>query len=144
MRYRLLDHTADLKVVIVGADLKELFANAAFAVFDCMLEQGAIQEKEQREVVLVAPDLAELFLDWLRELLFLFSTQGLVVARVQFHEPPAPQSGEAPNRLRATVYGESYEPARHGLKLEIKNPTYHDFQLTPTPAGWQATVLFDV
>ncbi|MEO0080637.1 MAG: archease, partial [candidate division WOR-3 bacterium] len=129
--------TADLLLEIFGRDLKELFANAAFALFDCMLEQMPSDEDRQETVALAAADLEELFLDWLRELLFLFATQGLVTVRVDFSELE-------PTRLRATLYGTDYRPERHGLKLEIKTPTYHQFEIGTFAGGYRAVVLFDV
>jgi SHS2 domain-containing protein len=75
-------------------------------------------------------------MDWLRELLFLFSARGLALGSVSFSELTE-------TRLRALVQGERFDPARHGLKLELKVPTYHQFSLEVTPAGWRALVIFD-
>ncbi|MEO0079822.1 MAG: archease [candidate division WOR-3 bacterium] len=137
MRYRLLEHTADLRLEIFGENLEGLFANAAFALFDCMLDELPSAGERQESVSLTAPDLGELFLDWLRELLFLFATRGLVAVRVEFSELE-------PTRLRATLDVTTYQPERHGLKLEIKTPTYHQFEIGPFEGGYRAVVLFDV
>ncbi|MEO0070990.1 MAG: archease [candidate division WOR-3 bacterium] len=173
MKYRLLDHTADLKVEIYGKDLVELFANAAFMLFDVMVDTGQVQERMQAEVELTSGDIEELFLDWLRELLYRFATKGFVTKRVEVKvcperegcQPPKPESGSGhdsvrfrasavsrgvevkvqPVRLRGTLYGENYESKRHGLKIEIKNPTYHQFRIEKVEGGrWKATVVFDV
>uniref|UniRef100_A0A7C4GEJ7 Archease n=1 Tax=candidate division WOR-3 bacterium TaxID=2052148 RepID=A0A7C4GEJ7_UNCW3 len=75
--------------------------------------------------------------DWLRELLFLFSAQGFVTGRAEVLEIET-------GRLTAVLHGETYDPARHGLKLEVKTPTYHEYRLEETAGGWQATILLDV
>ncbi|MEN9978913.1 MAG: archease [candidate division WOR-3 bacterium] len=137
--YRLLDHTADLKVEIYGQELKELFCNAAFMIFDVMLDLKQVREQGNYEISLQSADLPELFLDWLRELLFLFSTRSFVTRRVEIS---ALQS--EPALLKAVVYGESYDPDRHGLKIEIKTPTYHQYQIERMQEGYRATVIFDV
>ncbi|MEO0019825.1 MAG: archease [candidate division WOR-3 bacterium] len=140
MNYKLLDHTADLKVEIFGRDLPELFASAAFMLFDVMVDLERVKEVQSEEVKIASDDLSELFLDWLRELLFLFSTRGLVIKRVRIK-----RLDELALALEATVYGEPYEPNRHGLKIEIKTPTYHQFAIRKKEdGGWQATVIFDV
>lgn len=136
-RYRLLEHTADLRVAVFGSTLAELYVNTAWMLFDVMLDLAGIGETESRPVVIQSADSEELYLDWIRELLFLFSTTGFVVRRAEVRELTA-------DRLAATLHGERCDPARHGLKLEIKTPTYHGFRLEETPAGWQATILFDV
>ncbi len=138
-RYQLLEHTADLKVAIYGKDLPELFVNAAQAIFDIMVDLNRVEEKTSEEVSLNSGSLEELFLDWLRELLFRFATRGLVCARVEMQSLDPERGG-----LTARLYGESYQMEKHGLKIEIKTPTYHQFSLVSGEAGFVATVVFDV
>lgn len=137
-KYRLLEHTADLKVEIYGKDLLELFANAAFMLFDVMVDTGQVRERMREEVEIFSTDLNELFLDWLRELLYRFATKGFITKRVEVKVEVQPV------HLCGTLYGESYEPKRHGLKIEIKTPTYHQFQLQEEKGNFKATVVFDV
>ncbi len=136
-RYQLLDHTGDLKVEIYGNDLAELFTNAAFMVFDVMLNLSKFEETTVRTVELRSPELSELFLDWLRELLFLFATQGFVTKRVVKMEIN-------PVWCRAELSGGEYQPERQGLKIEIKTPTYHQYLIEKNELGYKATVIFDV
>jgi SHS2 domain-containing protein len=138
-RYQLLEHTADLKVEIYGRDLNELFVNAAFMIFDVMLELERVAPVEVQTVAIKSADLAELFLDWLRELLYLFSVRGFVPGRVEIEQLAA-----EPALIKAVLAGETYDPGRHGLKIEIKTPTYHQYALERVPDGYRATVIFDV
>ncbi|OYD14691.1 hypothetical protein CH330_07880 [candidate division WOR-3 bacterium JGI_Cruoil_03_51_56] len=138
--HRQLNHTSDLKVEIFGRTLAELFTNAAFCLFDLMLDRSQLKVTKTRIVELTAPNLAELFLDWLRELLFLFSAHSFAVARAELIE----FSETEPFRLTARLHGEDYDPARHGLKIEIKVPTYHQYRLESTTNGYLATVIFDI
>ena len=173
--YRLLDHTSDIKVEIYGADLAELFTNAATCLFDLILDRKKVRETQSVPVSLKSADLPELLLDWLRELLFLFSTHSLAIRRVEIHSieptgmpsaiasssPPRVESVEsaksvdaisgsgAPSavsgyHVKATVFGEEFSQERHGLKIEIKTPTYHQYQIDKTAEGYRATVIFDV
>ena len=122
---------------IYGSDLAELFTNAAICVFDLILDRGTVQEKVTRPVRLDDESLSELFLDWLRELLFLFSTRSLAVARVEI------KSVET-TRIEAVLFGEEFDQERHGLKVEVKTPTYHQYHIDRTDKGYRATVIFDV
>ena len=137
--WRRLEHTADLKVEFAASDRAGLFAAGAEFIFATMLDRAAIRERIRRTVSLQSSGPDELFLDWLRELLFLFGTRGFVVAAVTGLEF-AP-GGES---LRAELSGEEYDPVRHGLKLEIKSPTYHQYRFESGPAGLRSVVLFDV
>ncbi|MBM3314641.1 archease [candidate division WOR-3 bacterium] len=142
--YRLLDHTADLLVQFDAPDLPRLFAVAAQAVFDVMVDLKQVRETETKTLELGPAEPPDLFLDWLREVLFLFSARGFCVARAEVRLEPAGGGPTAPARLSARLSGEPYDPGRHGLKLEIKTPTYHRYRLTTAGHGWQAVVLFDV
>ncbi len=136
-RYRRLEHTSDIKVEIYGADLAELFTNAATCLFDLILDLKKVQETRSVPVSLGSADLSELFLDWLRELLFLFSTHSLAIRRVEIHSI-------RPTKINATAFGEEFNQKRHGLKVEVKTPTYHQYRIDKTDEGYRATVIFDV
>ncbi|MBN2465355.1 archease [candidate division WOR-3 bacterium] len=135
--YRLLEHTSDIKVEIYGADLKGLFTNAATCLFDLTLDLDKVRESRSVPVSLQSADLPELFLNWLRELLFLFSTHSLAIRRVEI-------GSIEPTRLKATVSGEEFDQERHGLKVEVKTPTYHQYRIDKTAEGYRATVVLDV
>jgi SHS2 domain-containing protein len=137
LRYRRLEHTSDIKVEIYGADLAELFTNAATCLFDLILDPQKVRETQSLPVSLESADLSELFLDWLRELLFLFSTHSLAICRVEIRSIE-------PTKVQATVFGEEFNAERHGLKVEVKTPTYHEYRIEKTDEGYRATVLFDV
>ena len=135
--YRRLEHTSDVKVEIYGADLAGLFTNAGICLFDLMLDRGKVREITAVPVSLEAAALPELLLDWLRELLFLFSTRSLAVKRVEI-------CSIEPTRVNATVFGEEFDAKRHGLKVEVKTPTYHEYRIEKKKDGYRATVILDV
>jgi SHS2 domain-containing protein len=135
--YRLLEHTSDIKVEIYGADLAELFANAATCLFDLTLNLDEVRETQSVPLSLQSADLPELFLDWLRELLFLFSVHSFAIRRVEIHSIE-------PTKVSAAAFGEEFDQERHGLKVEVKTPTYHQYRIDTTDEGFRATVVFDV
>jgi len=135
--YRKLEHTSDIKVEIYGADLAELFTNAATCLFDLILDLKKVRETQSVPVSLKSADLPELFLDWLRELLFAFSTHSLAIRRVEI-------GSIEPTEVQATVFGEEFNAKRHGLKVEVKTPTYHEYRVERVKDGYRATVIFDV
>ena len=102
-----------------------------------LVEGGEVAETMGVEVELEADDAEELVHAWLRELLFRFDAEHLVVRRFEVHEA-------TPVRLRATCFGERFDPARHQGGTEIKAVTYHGFSVAQTAQGWVAEVLFDI
>ena len=105
-----------------------------------MLDIGKVRQTRTRELRLESADLSELLMDWLRELLFLFSNRSYVPARVEIRS----LSSDGPCSLNAKLSGESLDLTRHGLRIEIKTPTYHQYELKQTEEGWQALVVLDV
>ncbi len=157
MEYRLLDQTSDLGMEILGRDLPELFRNACFAMFDNILRLSSVNPVESRRIELHSATREELFLDWLRELLFRFSTEYFVVKEVTSMKiaggPGSGVGGQGKMNgepvagswfLDAEVRGEKFDPQRHQVKLEIKTPTYHMFSIARDDTGYKATVVFDV
>ena len=139
-RFRQLDHTSDLKVEIYGRSLADLLVNGAHCILESMLGECRIAEQRIEEVRVESETKQEFFLDWLRELLYLFSVKGMVPGRVEVVS--LKESGGF--SVVARVLGEDYDPDRHGLVVEIKAPTYHQFSMEKTADGCAATVVFDV
>ncbi|HEX2923549.1 MAG TPA: archease, partial [Chloroflexota bacterium] len=113
------------------------FSSAARAMFEIIADLSNVSEKESREVELTSAEPDTLLVDWLNELLYLFDAEQLLLCRFDVLILP----GEA---LRATVYGERVDPARHLVKMGIKAATYHMLELKCEPAGCEARVIFDV
>jgi SHS2 domain-containing protein len=135
--FELLDHTADAAMRARGDTLAELLVACAEGMFSILVEEGAIEEVLAIGIELEADDAEDLVHTWLRELLFRFSAEGLVVRRFEIHEA-------SETRLRATCHGETFDPVRHRGGAEIKAVTYHAFKVARDPDGWTAEILFDV
>ncbi|MCX8015571.1 MAG: archease [candidate division WOR-3 bacterium] len=137
MRYRYLDHTSDLGVEIYGSSLEELFKNALYTIFDNITDLNLVEKKSYKTISISAQSIEDLFMDWLRELIFIFATDFFVAKDVE-------EISIADGRLLAKVAGEKFDTARHKVKIEIKTPTYHMFGIEKTSDGYKATVIFDV
>jgi len=136
-RYELLDHTADIGLVAHGKDLKELFENAAYGMFDIIADIKKIKPKKLREIKVKAPNLEELFLSWLRELLFQFDAKGFLFGKFKIEDI---NDGS----LTAKCAGEKLDLKKQEMRREVKAVTYCDFELKKVKLGWRARVIFDV
>ena len=136
--YELIEHTADIGIKIKGEDLKELFSNAASAMFDIMVEEEAGKKKSplQEEIIQqTAQDLEELFIGWLNELLSLSAVKRLIF--LEFHIEKIDEYS-----LQAKVRG--YDINSYRINTEIKAATYHALKIEEKPFGYSAEVIFDV
>jgi SHS2 domain-containing protein len=142
--YKLLDHTADLGIEITGRTKRELFANAAFALFDILIQDTDNKGKAGRKTgervkirTVSGADVEDLLINFLRELLYLFNGMGFVVNQGMIADCSM-------KRLVVKLTVEPYDPKRHLIKTELKAVTYHGLAVEKTKKGWKARVIFDV
>jgi len=135
--YEIIEHTADIGIEVRAHQLSDLFANAAYGMFDLICDVQAVHGEIERTIEIAADDLEELLVGWLTELLFLFETQKLLFSEFDV--------AEIDNRhLRATVRGEEYAHDRHELDYEIKAVTYYGLHVIRRNSNWTAAVIFDI
>lgn len=136
-RYQTIDHTADIGIVAFGKDLKEVFVNSAYAMFDIITEADAIKPVEGYEFSLSAENIEELLVTWLDELLFKYETE-----RILFGDFKINSLDE--KHIEAIAVGEKLDRSRHVIKTEIKNVTYHQLRIERVNDIWEAQIIFDV
>lgn len=137
--YRWFDHTADLGMEIFGEDAAHLFANAgrALSAGIVSVKRAPLLHRHTHELTIEGEDWADLMVNWLRELLYLWNGRQQIVHRFQFRTL-------VENRLSAVVVADAFDPERHCVEKEIKAVTYHQIEVRPESDGWRARVVFDV
>src|SRR5262245_52620931 len=94
--YETFEHTADLGLRIRAPDLDALFAEAAEALFAAVVEDlGAVRPAQRLDVHLAGPDKDYLLFDWLKELLYHWDAEHLLLGRFEVHVTPAGLTGTA-------------------------------------------------
>jgi len=136
-KYEIIDHTADIGLRAYGEDLKTLFANAASGMFSILADLKNVHPKRSLKIKVEAPNVEELFLSWLSELLYQYETK-----RIVFKEFLIDNLSQ--NSISATAQGEKLNLARHQLKTEIKAVTYHELKVQKIKDYWQGEVIFDI
>ena len=135
--YRLFDHTADLGVEFFGRTRVELFAHAALAVVALTTDTERISTDLEKHFTVEGADETDLFINYLREILYLINGEGFLPREVQIDEI-------LPRSLTATLRGEYFDTKKHRINKEIKAITYHQASVDETPKGWKGRVIFDV
>jgi len=135
--YHLIDHTADFGIQVFGSDSKELFTNAALALFDVITEMDVLKGRDSCKITASGEDWSDLMINWLREILYLWNGREMLVKSVQI-------LFLSENKISAKIYFDAYKPDRHIIKTEIKAVTYHQIQVKSSPSGWKAQIIFDI
>ena len=138
--YEFFEHTADIGVRVFGKDLKELFVNAAVAMFEIIAARKQKAESksakaEKFEIRKQADNIENLLVNWLGELLFLFATKNIVFEKFEIKELDE-------KHIKALIFG--LAATNFDIKTEIKAVTYHMLEVKKKVKFWQARVVFDV
>jgi len=134
--FEIIDHTADVGIIAYGADIRQTFANAARALFSIITELEDVEEVLHRDIELNATDQESLLVQWLNELIYLFDVENIVFKRFDiFHLDQT--------RLKAIIYGEKIDKAKHKLKTGVKATSYHMLKVEKNN-GYKAQVRFDI
>lgn len=136
-KYILIDHTADFGIHVFGHDPKELFANAAWALFDIITDINQLKGLNVYDLRITGDDWSDLMVNWLREILYLWNGKEFLIKSTMI-------KSVSENEISATVYYDPYDLNSHLIKTEIKAVTYHQIQVIENLACWEARIIFDV
>ncbi len=138
--YVLLEHTADVGLKAWGPTPAAAFAAAARGMYAITLGRDpdeAYGTKATHTISISGATWADLLVNWLAELLFQFSVEGLVGQAFDF-------SACAPPRCAATVAGVVLEDEEQVEGGEIKAVTYHHLEVDYRPDRTTLQVVFDI
>lgn len=136
-RYEFINHTADLGIRVSGLSLEELFENAAWAMFDLIVDLDTVEVQDEVTIAIRGGEREELLADWLRDLLYRYNGHEYLLKEFKIENM-------SPRGLKAKVRGEKLDMSRHSLKREIKAVTYHDLEIRKLNREWQAQIIFDI
>jgi len=133
-KYKILEHTADLKIEVYGKNKKDLFSNAFLAMMDSFRSETKNKNSETRIVKVRSSDLETLLVDFLSKVLYLTQVNREIYNNIKF-------SKFSDKELEIELFGEKVE--RFGL--DIKAVTYHNLDVSQKKDGsWKAVILFDI
>jgi SHS2 domain-containing protein len=136
-RFKVLDHTADIGLIVYGENLKALFENAGEAFFHLVTDLRKVRSRTERRIEIQGEILERLMVDWLTELLYLHDVENLLFKKFKVES-----IGEA--GLKAMVKGEPFQEGVHVIKTEVKAVTYHRIEVRKENRGWRAQIIFDL
>ena len=135
--FQVLEHTADVGLVVTGPDLKQAFATAAAGLFSIIAQSRQIETRDCHHIEVKAEDAESLLVGWLNEFIYLFDAHHMLFKRFDIVEI-------TPTRLVAEAWGEPVDPSRHRIKVGMKAATYHMLKVEKEAGGYRLQVLFDV
>ena len=145
-KFEILDIAGDVGLKAFGGTKQEVFVHAALGMYSLITNTDILKDQKSITVSVESNALDGLLVSWLNELIFHFDAYGFIGKRIVVAEfTPSPQGGGGEAfRLKATVYGEEFDPERHEGKLLIKAATYHRLKIEKKDHVWETEIIFDI
>lgn len=140
LNYKFLDHTADIAVEVTGSSLEDLFTASAAALHESIVEKHILENREEKQFLFTDDSIEELLVSFLSELNFLILTSKWMfnsIKEIKINKNDKWQ-------LDAVLSGETFNPAKHILKEEIKAVTYHQMNITEEKGIYKTKIIFDI
>jgi SHS2 domain-containing protein len=129
--------TADVAFIAYGRDLNELFANAALAMFEVMIDTNQVEKKVEEKVFVEGYDLESLMFNWLNELLYVSDSKNLAFSSFDV------KVNEKDFKIEAVCKGEEIDHKKHQTRTVVKACTYHKMIIWKDET-WKAQVVLDI
>ena len=135
IKFKFLDHTADIKFKAYGKDLNELFENAGLCVFSTMYA-GRVFSRRKLKIRAKGKDLNNLLYNFLEELLVLLDSKNFFVSSLKVKVDLKKLS------VSADVSGD--DASKYEIGLDVKAITYNDMFVKHLGKKWVCQVVVDV
>lgn len=135
MTYKILEHTADVRIFVQGDSLERLFSDAVYGMMEILKPKIDNQKQEiQRVIALEALDTTALLIDFLNEVLLSAHIHKEMYNEVIFKTL-------SPHSLEATLHG--FTVCSFGE--DVKAATHHEAEVRETKDGiWETMIVLDI
>jgi SHS2 domain-containing protein len=140
-RFDFLEHSADVYIAAYGNDLAEAFENAAFAMFETMIDTKNVDLKNEITIKIKGFDIKSLLYSWLEELLIKFEVEDLLFSEFKVTEIKKVRDGF---KLKGKIYGEPFDSERHQQRVGIKGITYHLMEIQEKKGDTIVKFILDI
>ncbi len=137
MAFHVIDHTADVGIRVVSDSRELLFRDAAAGLYALIVDADTVQPSQEAAIAVDGTDDTDLLINWLRELLFLWTGKQLLVHGITSLEWNR-------HRIKARVTVDRFSPEHHHIINDIKAVTYHQAEVVCEDGTWTALIVCDV
>lgn len=135
-KYKFIDEIkSDVMFEVYGKDLKELFANAAEALFSVICQIEKVKPSKTEEFEMKGEDLESTMWNWLSGLIAIVDTEQMFFSKFEIEEVDE-------EHVKAKIYGESIRPEIG--ETVVKSLTNYKYKVEKTDKGYKAVVSLDI
>ncbi len=134
MKFKFLEHTADIKFQAFGSSIEKVFKNSALAMFSAMSKEEVKKTKNFRFEV-EGKDYESLLYNFLEELLYLFDSEHFFLSGFKSLKIKG-------MKLEAEIFGD--DAKNYDIGIDVKAVTYNEMFVKEENRKWISQVVLDV
>ena len=133
MKFKFLDHTADIKIRAYGKTLNEAFESIALALSEHICKDQEIKSRKGKTIRITGSDIKNLLYKFIEEIIYLLDAEDFVVTKSKVDVKD--------NKLNAKFYGG--KASSYHLH-HVKAPTYAEMHIKKKKDMWEIQAVVDV
>ena len=135
MKYKFLEHTADVKFQAFGKSSEEVFENSALALKELIC--GKIKIKDERNKIIKAKgkDFESLLYNFLEEIIYFVDAENFIISKIE-------EIKIKDFNLNAKISGDKV--SNYNFNNEVKAVTYNEMFVKKIKRKWISQVVLDV
>jgi SHS2 domain-containing protein len=139
MKYKFIEHTADIEFGAYGKNLEEVFSNCAYAFVDSICKEK-ILEKEKKSFEVQGKDLENLLYNFLEEFLILFDSENFILSKIL--NIKIEELERETWKLEVKIVGDNAK--NYEIISYVKAVTYNSMFVKKEKGKWKAHVVLDI
>jgi len=134
-KFKILPHTADVRLKVIGKTKEELFKNALAGMAKILKKTAKEKKPIKTKINIQSPDINSFLVDFLSEVLYQSQINHVIYGEAKF-------SKFSDNELEAEIFGFKIDE----FDEDIKAVTYHELNIKKSPANdfFETIVIFDI
>jgi SHS2 domain-containing protein len=139
MRFKYLDHTADVKFQAYGSSLEEAFINSVLAAVNTVVDIDSVKPKIKQTIRLKEQKLMTLLYEFLESVIISLDVDGYLPCRFERLSIVETDEGFELDAAMSGDHAKNYE-----TKGDIKAMTYSDMKIEKKADGYMIQVVLDI
>lgn len=135
MSYKFLEHTADIKFLVEGETIEELFIESSKALIETIVGKTKSITKLKKEISLKGEDIENLLYQFLEEIIFLIDGEGFLTLSIE-------NLKIKDNNLKATLIGDNVK--KYKSLNDVKAITYNSMSIKKLNNKYSTEIVLDV
>jgi SHS2 domain-containing protein len=136
MKFKFLEHTADVKFQAFGKNIEEVFINSALALKETIYEKNTKKEIKKK-IKIKGKDFESLLYNFLEKFLYLLEGENFILGKIE-----KIKIDKEKFRLEANISGD--KASDYNFTNSVKAVTYNEMFVKKDKGKWVSQVVLDV